>query len=689
MTYSRLARQGAPLAVCLSFVFWGLLGARCGDAQDAPRIVSVLPEVGSDGVDPNLNEIRLTFNHDMEMTEDPWPETAPNFPKVVGKPRWIDNRNCVLPVKLEPGKSYYMSFNSLSFKNLQTVDDRRLEFEIFWFRTALAGGQAVSPAAPKIATTDPENGAENVDPALTEIRVTFDREMDTGGYSWIGGGETYPEVTDEARWADERTCVLPVHLKPGQAYQIGINSATSQHFRSKGGVAVTPTTLWFRTEAGEEKPQPTRPPRIATIWPPIGAKNVDFQLAELRVTFDQDMNQRGYSWTGGGPTFPKTTGKARWINRRTCVLPVKLEPDKKYYVGINSYSYRNFRNIAGMPLRPVLLRFETAKIIADGSSTPSLTPAEQRRLNEQSFEALRKALRERYAYYDLREIDWDARFEAHKERILGARTNLEWATWVADLLSAAQDLHLSIRCDGEHLGTHSRMVDPNWRWENVAAAIKNVERRNPAVATGRTDDGIVYILIQSWARLKGNPLRAVHGILEESKHAKGIILDVRPNAGGDELLAREVAQWFFEKPAVYSRNVYRDPSTPTGWTKVFDRAVQPNPPANRYTSPVAVLMGPYNMSSCESFLLMMRQAPHATLLGARTFGSSGNPKPHKLPNGAEIYLPSWKDLRPDGSCFEGEGISPDLFVYFPTDGSYAGDPVLERALDLLRQPAQP
>jgi hypothetical protein len=42
--------------------------------------------------------------------------------------------------------------------------------------------------------------------------------------------------------------------------------------------------------------------------------------------------------------------------------------------------------------------------------------------------------------------------------------------------------------------------------------------------------------------------------------------------------------------------------------------------------------------------------------------SSGNPKPHELPNGVTIVIPSWQDLRLDGSCFEGEGLRPDVEV---------------------------
>ena len=64
------------------------------------------------------------------------------------------------------------------------------------------------------------------------------------------------------------------------------------------------------------------------------------------------------------------------------------------------------------------------------------------------------------------------------------------------------------------------MVDPNWRWEIVEKIIPNLERKNRLVASGRTDDGIVYILIHEWTHLAGDPIQEVHRILEASTQTK-------------------------------------------------------------------------------------------------------------------------------------------------------------------------
>jgi hypothetical protein len=103
-----------------------------------------------------------------------------------------------------------------------------------------------------------------------------------------------------------------------------------------------------------------KPPQILLTKPADGATDVDPALAEITVTFDQDMGE-GFSWTGGGPEYPTIpdASKPQWRGKRTCVLPVKLEPGRHYRVGINSPSYRNFRSAAGDPAEPSSINFTT------------------------------------------------------------------------------------------------------------------------------------------------------------------------------------------------------------------------------------------------------------------------------------------------------------------------------------------
>lgn len=213
--------------------------------------------------------------------------------------------------------------------------------------------------APQIVKTIPQIGAKDVDPSLKEIVVVFDRDMGQG-FSWTGGGEQFPKTTGKPFWRDSRTCVLPVALEPGKSYRFGINAPSYKNFRSKEGVPVKPVLFEFVTSgtplSGSVK---TVAPKIVSITPQNGAQNVSPSITELRVTFDQEMGG-GFSWTGSGPNYPEITGKPQWIvDKKTCVLPVKLKPNWTYSLGLNSVSFKNFQSASGIPLEPVVYTFTT------------------------------------------------------------------------------------------------------------------------------------------------------------------------------------------------------------------------------------------------------------------------------------------------------------------------------------------
>jgi beta-lactamase regulating signal transducer with metallopeptidase domain len=236
-----------------------------------------------------------------------------------------------------------------------------------------SGSRSERPEAepPRVISTTPANGDQNVDPALKEISVTFDRDMNPHEYAWVKYGPTYPPTSEAAPyWRDRRTCVLRVTLNPGHDYLLGVNDNQYRGFHSASGVAAEPLVLEFRT-AGKLDPSQARP-KIVSMVPSNGDQNVDPGLKELRVTFDMPMGE-GCSWTGGGPAFPVIPEGQRpfWsADRKTAILPVALKPGHDYELGVNSQSYRTFQSATGVPVDPVVFEFRTAAAEAKGKVTP-------------------------------------------------------------------------------------------------------------------------------------------------------------------------------------------------------------------------------------------------------------------------------------------------------------------------------
>jgi beta-lactamase regulating signal transducer with metallopeptidase domain len=220
-------------------------------AKSAPQIVKAIPAVGAKDVDPGLAEISVTFDRDMGKGMS-WTGSPPQFPPIdeSQKARWTDARTCVLPVKLAAGSFYRVGINSTSFQNFRSADDVPAKPTTIYFTTkgATADVQAETQT-PMIARLEPENGAADVDPATSELRVSFNMPMG-GGMSWVGGGPTFPMLVEgkKASWsADGLTCTLPVKLEGGHEYLLGLNSVSHINFQSKAGVPLTPVVYTFRT----------------------------------------------------------------------------------------------------------------------------------------------------------------------------------------------------------------------------------------------------------------------------------------------------------------------------------------------------------------------------------------------------------------------------------------------------------
>lgn len=427
-------------------------------------------------------------------------------------------------------------------------------------------------------------------------------------------------------------------------------------------------------------PMLAAPPRVVKATPDHAEILVDPALKEIRIEFDQDMSHGGHSICGGGPAFPKLTGKPNWLDLRTMVLPVELEADHEYSFSINCPAAQNFRSAAGEPAVVYPISFRTAK--PGEKAPPAPTPDE----NKKAIAALRKAVDEQYSYKDLRKVNWGKRFDEFKQRLESASSAAAFARTAADLFEPARDPHLSIRVNGFTLGTYrGPSASPNYNGRLIGSLVHELKEHNECVVTGMLDDDIPYLLIATWGPSDPRMLEPAFDFILEHKDADAMVVDVRLNGGGDETLAQQVAGCFIEKPAVYSKNCYRDASAPGGFGKPIDRVVNPNKDRAEFRGKVAVLMGPTNMSSNESFLLMMRQSPHCKLIGERSFGSSGNPKPHDLGNGVTVVLPSWKDMLPDGTVLEGKGVDPDIKV--PSKpGDFANrDPVLDAAVKELKK----
>lgn len=116
-------------------------------------------------------------------------------------------------------------------------------------RTASADEPSLKAAPPVVVKTIPVAGATGVDPALTEIRVTYSKPMMDGSWSWcLWGEDNEPEDAGSLHYlADGRTCVRPVRLRPGKFYAMWLNTENFNNFKDRSGRPAVPYLLSFET----------------------------------------------------------------------------------------------------------------------------------------------------------------------------------------------------------------------------------------------------------------------------------------------------------------------------------------------------------------------------------------------------------------------------------------------------------
>jgi hypothetical protein len=296
------------------------------------------------------------------------------------------------------------------------------------------------------------------------------------------------------------------------------------------------------------------------------------------------------------------------------------------------------------------------------------------------FDQLWRDIDLHYSFFDLKKINWDSLGAVYRPRALAASTELGFADVVTQMLEGLHDQHVYLFAEGQTFmtsGTTPTVFYP----ERTTAKYVTPTRQSPSgkLAYGMATPTVGYIRILTFEREW--PTSEFDDALTAMTGATSLIIDVRDNGGGSAALGAEIAGRFANTATTYARVRYRNGPSHSDFGAFIDRVVVPS--GRRFSGSVYVLTNRRSLSASEDFVLAMKAAARATIVGDPTGGASGSPIVRELPNGWTYQYPEWIEYTLDNRTYEDIGLVPDVAVNATfADVQRSVDAQLARALQL-------
>ena len=164
--------------------------------------------------------------------------------------------------------------------------------------------------------------------------------------------------------------------------------------------------------------------------------------------------------------------------------------------------------------------------------------------------------------------------------------------------------------------------------------------------------------------------------IQSMQDARGIIIDLRGNPGGDPIATHALAAQFLKGAVSFCTYLTRDGP--------IDQILEPA--EETYEGPVLILIDTMSTSASEEFAGGMQAIRRAVIIGEQSPGSVCGANVKLLPNGALLVFPTMELIAPDGTVLEGQGVIPDIQVEVDRKLLLQGiDSQLEAAIDYIEE----
>lgn len=201
---------------------------------------------------------------------------------------------------------------------------------------------------------------------------------------------------------------------------------------------------------------------------------------------------------------------------------------------------------------------------------------------------------------------------------------------------------------------------------------------------------LAYIRIPTFAGGVTTESAAI-AMVQTFKAAQGLVIDVRGNPGGR--ISHELQAALMERPFRSWRESLGRFSSPRGNRSELITAGDEADSyvgidSGIYKGRLVILIDGGCASACENFVMPFKDNHRATLIGETSYGSYSDTHFITFDNRMMLNTAATRVAFPDGTPFEGVGISPDMPIERTADDVRSGkDRVLTLAIEVLRSPS--
>lgn len=328
-----------------------------------------------------------------------------------------------------------------------------------------------------------------------------------------------------------------------------------------------------------------------------------------------------------------------------------------------------------------------------------------------NFEVFAETYKNHYAFFELNKINWDSLYKTAKAKINSKTTEVELYLILQKMIETLNDNHGSIeptdkvyeQAEKLNIENEDSETLKNYGDFEVAGLVadyylkENLTKKSSFIDWGKMENNVGYIQIKSMylygdlslndSLVKQNGFvstymdafndlsyeqqiskeiaginNIMNTIMEDLKETKYIIIDVRFNGGGQDVVALEVLRHFNKSRIQIASKKARHYNGFTKKTPIYLDSIK-----NPCIKPVYLLTSQQSASATDMMALSSMEITQLKRIGSHTNGAISDALQKTLPNGWHFSLSNEIYTDNNDKYYENIGIPVDFELNYPED----------------------